>query len=219
MNSTIEKIAAAVREYHGGAESGHGWWHVDRVRHTAMAIQRDEARGNPLVVEVAALVHDIGDYKVKGMDDDTGAVEKILKESELPGEVIRETLYIHENISFRKSLEGAVARTPELDIVQDADRLDAIGAIGIARAFSYGGSKGNEIYIPGEKPVNIDSGEAYRNSQSCVINHFYEKLLTLKDKMNTSTGARIAAGRHRFMELFLEQFFKEMGKGTSDDNK
>lgn len=217
MDSTIRTIATAVREYHSGAESGHGWWHVERVRRTAMAIQQAEGRGNPLVVEAAALVHDIGDYKVKGIGDDTGAVKKILEESGLPEDTISEVLYIHENISFRKSLEGAVARTPELDIVQDADRLDAIGAIGIARAFSYGGSKGSEIYIPGEKPVNIDSGEAYRNSQSSVINHFYEKLLTLKDKMNTSTGAMMAAERHRFMELFLDQFFSECNGESEPD--
>jgi uncharacterized protein len=214
MDSIIRKIAAAAREYHSGAESGHGWWHVERVRQTAMEIQKRERLGNPVVVEAAALMHDIGDYKVKGDEDGTGTVKKILDESGLPEDMISEILYIHENISFRKSLDGAVSRTPELDIVQDADRLDAIGAIGIARAFSYGGSIGSEIYIPGEKPVNIDSGEAYNNSRSSVINHFYEKLLTLKDKMNTPTGAAIANERHRFMELFLEQFFTECNLDT-----
>jgi uncharacterized protein len=209
MDSIIGTIEAAAREYHRGAESGHGWWHVERVRRTAIAIQKAEGLGNPVVVEAAALVHDIGDYKVKGDEDGMGVVKKILDESGLPEEMITEVLYIHENISFRKSLDGAVTRTPELDIVQDADRLDAIGAVGIARAFSYGGSRGSEIFIPGEKPVNIDSGEAYRSSQSSVINHFYEKLLTLKDKMNTPTGAAMARERHRFMELFLEQFFSE----------
>jgi uncharacterized protein len=209
MDSIIRKIAAAAREYHSGAESGHGWWHIDRVRQNAMAIQRAEGLGNPVVVEAAALLHDIGDYKVKGDEDGPGLVKKILAESGLPEHMISEIIYIHENISFRKSLDGAVSRTPELDIVQDADRLDAIGAIGIARAFSYGGSIGSEICIPGEKPVNIDSGAAYRNSRSSVINHFYEKLLTLKDKMNTRTGTAMAQDRHHFMELFLKQFFTE----------
>ena len=186
MDSIIRKIAQDAREYHSGAESGHGWWHVDRVRRIAIMIQ-----------------------KVKGEEEGQGVVKKILDNSGMPEDMVSEVLYIHENISFRKSLDGAVARTPELDIVQDADRLDAIGAIGIARAFSYGGSIGSEICIPGEKPVNIDSGDSYKNSRSSVINHFYEKLLTLKDKMNTRTGTEMAIDRHRFMELFLRKFFTE----------
>ena len=209
MDSIIRKIAQDARVYHSGAESGHGWWHVDRVRRIAMMIQKAEGIGNPVVVEAAALLHDVGDYKVKGGEEGQGVVKQILDNSGMQEDMVSEVLYIHENISFRKSLDGAVARTPELDIVQDADRLDAIGAIGIARAFSYGGSIGSEICIPGEKPVNIDSGDSYKNSRSSVINHFYEKLLTLKDKMNTRTGTEMAIDRHRFMELFLRQFFTE----------
>ena len=210
MDLISENIAKAVRQYHSGAESGHGWWHIERVMKTAMLIQRAEGYGNPQVVEIAALVHDVGDYKLTGSGDDSTMVKRILDESGLSEEIISKVLYIHKFISFRSSLKGSVERTPELDIVQDADRLDAIGAIGIARAFSFGGSRGSEIYVPDEKPMKIDSFESYRRSGSNVINHFYEKLLTLKNRMNTATGAAMAADRHQFMELYLEQFYKEL---------
>ena len=205
----ITKTEGFVKEYLSDKESGHNWWHIYRVRNNAMYIYRKELRGDPLIIELAALLHDIGDDKIDSDTDGKAVVRAFLEDLSADQGLIAGITFIMENISFRDSFNGSVARSPELDIVQDADRLDAIGAIGIARAFNYGGSRNNEIYNPGIKTRSYGTKEEYSNSDSSTINHFYEKLLKLKGMMNTDTGKALAAERHSYMESFLDQFYRE----------
>ncbi|MEZ5000205.1 MAG: HD domain-containing protein [Bacteroidales bacterium] len=198
-----------VKVYLNGKESGHSWWHIYRVRNTANYIYSVEKTGDPFIIELGALLHDVGDSKIDGFSSGPALVTDLLKGLGARNDVVDQVVHILNFISFRDSYDICSERSDELNIVQDADRLDAIGAIGIARAFSYGGSKGREIYIPGELPLAHSSGEEYRKSESSTINHFHEKLLRLKEMMNTETGYRLADERHRFMEKFLEQFFAE----------
>ncbi|TFH38654.1 MAG: HD domain-containing protein [Bacteroidia bacterium] len=200
-----------VKDYLAGVESGHNWYHISRVLINARKIYDREKRGDPFVIDIASLLHDIGDTKIDPAADGPGMVSDFLSESGASSGIIDQVVYIMNYISFRDSFSGCEARTAELDIVQDADRLDAIGAIGVARAFSYGGSRGNEIYIPGEARVTATTREEYRSSGVSTIGHFYEKLLSLKDMMNTETGRIMALERHQFMESFLEQFYREVG--------
>lgn len=210
-NEIIRSCEKYVRDYLEGVESGHNWWHIYRVRNNALTIQRSEMCGDPFIIELASLLHDIGDSKIDRGANGTEMVRKLLTGLGVEGEIIDHVQFIMRFISFRDSFDGCPERTDELNIVQDADRLDAIGAIGIARAFSYGGSKGSEIYIPGEYPNVFGSKEEYQHSSTSTINHFYEKLLRLKDLMNTESGHKMAAERHQFMESFLEQFYREAG--------
>ncbi len=210
----IDRTEKYVREYLDGVESGHNWWHIYRVRKLAMYIYSRELKGDPFVIEMAALLHDISDYKVKpgaGTDD----LENFLKVLRLEKSKSDSIKYVIDHISFRDSLGSHYEYTDELEIVQDADRLDAIGAIGIARAFNYGGSRGFEIYDPGESPRDYNSADEYIVSGSSTINHFYEKLLKIKGMMNTTTGKILAVERHVFMQQYLEYFFREWDEGKT----
>ncbi len=206
----ISKIAAEVKERLEGEGSGHDWWHVHRVWKMAGHIGRPE-NADMLVVSLAALLHDIADWKFHDGDDTVGprvAADMLAKHRVPPAIRDRVTAIVAE-VSFKGAGVPSIPSTLEGKIVQDADRLDAIGAIGIARAFAYGGHKGRALYDPGIAPVMHSSKEAYSQSQSPTINHFYEKLLLLKDLMNTHTARTIAKGRHRFMEEYLDRFHKE----------
>ncbi|MDB5026089.1 MAG: hypothetical protein JWP78_3844 [Mucilaginibacter sp.] len=206
----IEKTRNFVRETLEGAEGGHDWWHIHRVWVNARRIA-DTENADLLVVELAALLHDIADSKFHGGDEEIGPATagRFLHELRLDEAIIIHVQQIIRHISFKAGFDGPDFRSKELEIVQDADRLDAIGAIGIARAFSYGGFKGREIYNPEMIPNLNMTKEEYKNSAGPSINHFYEKLLLLKDKMNTVTGKELAEQRHRFMEIYLQQFYSE----------
>ena len=210
MQSPIEKTIEFVKQELQHAEAGHDWWHIERVWKSAKAIAKEE-NVDLLVVEFAALLHDIADAKFHGGDEEIGPQKA---GDFLNSIAVDEALVIHvqeiiRNMSFKSSLGELKFSSPEMLVVQDADRLDAIGAIGIARAFTYGGFKNRELYNPAIKPEVKQSKEAYKNTTAPTINHFYEKLLLLKDKMNTETGKRIAQKRHAFMEAYLEQFYGE----------
>ena len=210
MQSQIEETIEFVKQELQHAEAGHDWWHIERVWKSAKAIAKEE-NVDLLVVEFAALLHDIADAKFHGGDEEIGPQKA---GDFLNSIAVDEALIIHvqeiiRNMSFKSSLGAINFSSPEMLVVQDADRLDAIGAIGIARAFTYGGFKNRELYNPAIKPEVKQSKEAYKNTTAPTINHFYEKLLLLKDKMNTETGKRIAQERHAFMEAYLEQFYGE----------
>ena len=211
----IEKTIEFVKQKLQGAEAGHDWFHIERVYKNAVQIAQDSNDINILVIELGALLHDIADSKFHNGDESVGPkiAREFLQMHQVDENVIREVVSIIENISFKNTKNNTNKYTSkELEIVQDADRLDAIGAIGIARAFNYGGFKNRELYNPLVKPNLNMSKEEYKNSKAPTINHFYEKLLLLKDKMNTQKGRELAEERHRFMEVFLEQFYKEWGK-------
>ena len=199
-----------VKQELQNAEAGHDWFHIERVFNNSLLIAKSEICSLE-VVQLAALLHDIADSKFHNGDESIGPrTAKIFLESQnVNRETIDHVVKIIENISFKGSHKNSDFTSIELQIVQDADRLDAIGAIGIARTFNYGGFKNREIYNPEIKPNLAMTKEEYKNNSAPTINHFYEKLLLLKDKMNTKTGIQIAAQRHEFMETFLEQFFAE----------
>ena len=206
----IENTKKFVKQSLEKAEAGHDYWHTLRVLKSSQKIAEQEG-GNLLVVTLGSLLHDIADAKFHQGDESVGPkiARDFLQSEQVPEDVIDHIIKIIENISFKNSLEGQKFSSLELQIIQDADRLDAIGAIGIARAFIYGGYKNNPIYDPGLKPnLNMDK-ETYKKGDTTTINHFYEKLLKLKDLMNTPTAKRMAEDRHRFMLEFLEQFYKE----------
>ncbi len=192
------------------AEGGHDWWHIYRVWNNAKLIAATEPV-DTLVVELAALLHDIADSKFHNGDEEIGPLTagNFLRSVDVGDDVVQHVQQIIRHLSFKAGFDAAAFNSPELAVVQDADRLDAIGAIGIARTFSYGGFKGREIYNPEIKPNPNQTKEQYKNSTAPSINHFYEKLLLLKDKMNTQTGRHLAAQRHAYMEGFLKQFFEE----------
>ena len=207
----IQKTITFVKETLKNAEAGHDWFHINRVYNNAMLIAKGE-EVDLFVVQLAALLHDIADSKFNNGDENIGPLkaEKFLHSLGIDKTTITHIVKIIANMSYSKSLgNDALFTSKELQVVQDADRLDAIGAIGIARAFTYGGYKNRLLYDPKIKPNVNQSKEAYKKSTAPTINHFYEKLLLLKDKMNTKTGKKIAVERHQFMELFLEQFYKE----------
>ncbi len=206
INDTI----AFVKKELENAEGGHDWFHIERVYKNAVLIANGE-NCDILMVQLGALLHDIADSKFHAGDETVGPKKtRLFLESKNVNETtIAHVVNIIENISFKVGHEAKKFRSLELDIVQDADRLDAIGAIGVARTFNYGGFKNRAIYTPEIKPNLNMSKEEYKNSDAPTINHFYEKLLLLKDKMNTKTGKEIAAQRHNFMELFLNQFYVE----------
>ena len=200
-----------VKETLKGAEGGHDWFHIQRVFNNARQIAQNE-EVNILVVELAALLHDIADPKFHNGDESLGpqTAEKFLLEQNVASDMTQHIVNIIKYMSFKNSLEkGDKFASKELQVVQDADRLDAIGAIGIARTFNYGGYKNRELYNPEVSPNLNMSKEEYKKSNAPTINHFYEKLLLLKDKMNTQTGRNLAKERHQFMLDYLEQFYKE----------
>ncbi|WP_018477807.1 HD domain-containing protein [Pontibacter roseus] len=194
-----------------GEGSGHDWWHIYRVWKNAQHIASKENGANLYTVELAALLHDIGDHKFHNGDETVGPrlVREWLESIEVEEETIQHICTIINDLSYKGAGTSSAMHTLEGRIVQDADRLDAIGAIGIARAFAYGGHKGRELHNPDISPVHHDSFESYKSSTGPTINHFYEKLLLLKDRLHTPTARAMAAGRHQFMEDFLKQFFTE----------
>ena len=206
----ISKTIAFVKERLVNAEGGHDWFHILRVYNNSLLISKSE-NVNELVVSLGALLHDIADSKFHDGDETVGPkiAREFLFKHDVDSVVIEHVVNIIENISFKGGNEAQKFRSPELDVIQDADRLDAIGAIGIARCFNYGGFKNRTLFDPSVKPNMNMSKEEYKTSASPTINHFYEKLLLLKDKMNTYTGRQIAADRHAFMENFLGQFYAE----------
>lgn len=207
----IDLTAAYVRKTLSGAEGGHDWWHIYRVWKTARKIA-ESTQVDGLVVELAALLHDIADSKFHGGDENIGPqmAEDFLKSMNVEEVTITHVRKIIENISFKGGKETKNFNSPELQVVQDADRLDAMGAIGIARTFNYGGHRNREIYNPDIKPDLTMDKETYKNSSAPTLNHFYEKLLLLKDRMNTSTGKEMALKRHEYMIKYLEEFFREL---------
>lgn len=207
------KAEEFVKKTLSDAKGCHDWWHIYRVTNLAKRINKTE-KGDPLIVELGALLHDIADHKFHDGDEDLGqkTAVKFLNSLDIPSETVFHIEQIIRNISFKNSFDNSSFKSKELEIIQDADRLDAIGAIGIARAFSYGGHKGNPIYIPGLKPNLIMDKKEYMKGDTTTINHFYEKLLKLKDLMNTETGKAIAEKRHQFMENFLEEIYEEIGE-------
>ena len=208
----IEKTVNFVQETLKNAEGGHDWWHIQRVWTNAKLLARTEDC-DILTVELAALLHDIADSKFHNGDEEIGprTAGNYLYSINVDAEVIEHVQQIIRYMSFKVSFDKPAFHSPELAVVQDADRLDAIGAIGIARAFTYGGFKGRELYNPEIAPNLNMTKEEYKNTSAPTINHFYEKLLLLKDKMNTPTGKKLAAQRHAFMEDYLKQFFDECG--------
>jgi len=210
MNPLIEETIVFVKEKLRGAEGGHDWFHIQRVYKNALLIAKSE-NCDLNVVALGALLHDIADSKFHDGDETVGprTARQFLESQSVDEDTIVHVINIIENISFKGGNFDKQFSSIELDIVQDADRLDAIGAIGIARCFNYGGFKNRELYNPEIPPqMNMDK-ETYKASTSPTINHFYEKLLLLKDKMNTATGKQIAAQRHTYMEGFLAQFYAE----------
>jgi uncharacterized protein len=201
-----ESAERFVKEHLAGYDSGHDWWHIVRVRDMAVHIHEAERKGNRTIIELGSLMHDLGDSKFKKQDDpDPGTViSGFLKSLNINSEQINEVVRINRYISF-SSRDKYNEKSDELMIVQDADRLDAIGAIGIARAFSYGGFRNNALYQP-DVNRKLQEGPGCGNS---TIAHFYEKLLVLKDIMNTETGRVIAEERHTYIVDFLRRFFEE----------
>lgn len=210
MNSIIDQTILFVKETLSGAEAGHDWFHIERVFRNAQHLNETE-QGDELIVALAALLHDIADSKFNNGDEEIGPriAGNFLNSLGLEPATITHVQEIIKNLSYKASLGTISFQSKELDIVQDADRLDAIGAIGIARAFTYGGYKNRVLYDP-EIVQNLHmSKEEYKNSSTPTINHFYEKLLKLKDLMKTESGKKIAAERHDFMLLYLDHFYKE----------
>lgn len=187
--------------------SGHDWWHVNRVRNLALKIAEKEG-GNRFIIEMSALLHDVDDWKINS-DGDFSKTSEWLKKINVAESDTEKILEVINQVSFKGAGVNDNVVSLETKIVQDADRLDAIGAIGIARTFAYGGKKGRPIYLPEVKPEFHDSFESYKKTTAPTINHFYEKLLLLKNRLNTDTAIEIAKNRHIFMETFLEQFFME----------
>lgn len=206
----IAQTEAYARETLTDGGAGHDWWHVYRVWQNALHIAQSE-KVDLFVVELAALLHDIADHKFHGGDETIGpkTARAWLEKLNVDESVIVHVTEIIATLSFKGANVATPMRTREGMVVQDADRLDAIGAIGIARAFAYGGSKNRLLHDPGVPLEMHASFEAYKNSPAPTINHFYEKLLLLKDLMNTETARDIAAGRHAYMEEFLAQFYAE----------
>ena len=210
MSKLIDQTVDFVKKTLQNAEAGHDWWHVRRVWNNAKLIGQTET-ADMLVVELAALLHDIADSKFHDGNEELGPqiAGEFLRSLQIEESTVIHVQQIIRNLSFKTSFEAVVFHSIELNIVQDADRLDAIGAIGIARAFTYGGFKNREIYNPEISPALHLSKEEYKNSTAPTINHFYEKLLLLKDKMNTQTAKNLAEQRHMFMLNYLDQFKNE----------
>ncbi|MBF0694068.1 MAG: HD domain-containing protein [Flavobacterium sp.] len=210
MEKLIEKTISFVKEKLQNAEGGHDWFHIERVFNNANLIAKTEIC-NVQIVQLAALLHDIADSKFHDGNEEIGpeTAREFLTVEKVDREIIDHVVQIIRNISFKGGNFERRFDSVELQIVQDADRLDAIGAVGIARAFNYGGFKNRALYDPSVTPNLTMTKDEYKNSNSPTINHFYEKLLLLKDKMNTQTAKKIAADRHQYMVSFLDQFYAE----------
>ena len=210
MQNSIQQTIDFVKLTLANAEVGHDWFHIERVFKTALTINAKE-KGDKLIVSFAALLHDIADPKFNNGDEEIGPnkAENFLESIHIDRIIIDHVKLIIQNMSFKNSFDAGGFSSKEMQIVQDADRLDAIGAIGIARAFTYGGFKNRVLYDPAIPPVENHSKESYKNTTAPTINHFYEKLLLLKDTMNTEAGKAIALERHQFMLNYLAQFYGE----------
>lgn len=208
--SLIDNTILFVKQKLENAEAGHDWFHMERVYKNALLIAEGEDC-DLMIVKLGALLHDIADSKFNDGDETVGpkVAREFLESQNASEETIQHVVNIIENISFKGGNFEKKFTSKELEIVQDADRLDALGAIGIARTFNYGGFKNRQLYNPTIAPKLNMTKEEYKKSDAPTLNHFYEKLLLLKDKMNTETGKRIAQERHKFMELFLSQFYAE----------
>lgn len=211
QHEIVRQTAEHVRVVLATEATGHDWWHIHRVWKLAQRIAQAEGQIDPFVVELAALLHDIADWKFCGGDESVGprVAREWLEGLHVEAAVIEHVCAIIKNISFKGAGVASCMATREGMIVQDADRLDAMGAIGIARCFAYGGYKQRVLYDPEVKPVLHTTAQAYKTNNSNSINHFYEKLLLLKERMNTATGRALAQHRHEVMEQFLEQFLNE----------
>ena len=206
INNTIQFVKRELKD----AEGGHDWFHIERVwKNVKLLAQSEDVEIE--VVELAALLHDIADAKFHNGDESIGPKKALnfLIDQDADYRIIDHVIAIIENVSYKGGKEERTFNSPELDVVQDADRLDAIGAIGIARTFNFGGFKNRAIYDPEIKPDLNMTKEQYKASTAPSVNHFYEKLLLLKDKMNTVAGRKVAEQRHQFMEQYLEQFYSE----------
>ncbi|PCI08007.1 MAG: phosphohydrolase [Flavobacteriaceae bacterium] len=214
MNSKliIDNTILFVKKTLENAEGGHDWFHIERVYKNSVLISKSE-KVDDFIVILSALLHDIADAKFYDGDETVGPkmAQKFLESQNVNVSIIEHVVNIINHISYKNSLDvdGEKWTSPELEVVQDADRLDAIGAVGIARCFNYGGFKNRPMYDPEIKPNLNMSKEEYKKSAAPTINHFYEKLLLLKDKMNTSSGKKIAEQRHEYMLTFLDQFYAE----------
>ncbi len=214
MNSTadllIEKTAAYVKQQLVDAEGGHDWWHIQRVWNNCKKLLETE-KADPLVVQLAALLHDIADPKFHDGNEELGPqiAKDFLEGQGISHEIVEHVINIIRHMSFKNSLEGPSFTSKEMKLVQDADKLDAIGAIGIARAFNYGGFKNHSLYDPTIPPNLHMTKEEYKKSTAPTINHFYEKLLLLKDMMHSESAKQMAEARHAYMESYLDQFYKE----------
>ena len=216
MSETIiQNTVAFVKLTLAGAEGGHDWYHIERVWNTARYIREQEGSGDLLTIELAALLHDISDAKFNGGDDEIGSrmASEFLLEQDVDREILEHVQAIIKHVSYKGGFSQDQISTIEFHIVQDADRLDAIGAVGIARAFNYGGFKNRPIYNPEMPLQEYKDSKAYHKSDAPTINHFYEKLLKLKDLMNTSTGLKMAEERHNYMLDFLDRFYREWDPG------
>ena len=211
QQTILDNTISFVKQELANAEGGHDWWHIYRVWKTASQIAANEENTDDFIVQIAALLHDIADSKFYGGDEDIGPRKAVvfLQNNGVNNNSIDHIEAIIRNMSFKTTFGKTTFSSHELDIVRDADRLDAIGAIGIARTFNYGGYQGAEIYNPNIKPKLNMTKDEYKNSKAPTINHFYEKLLLLKDMMKTKTGKNVAKKRHDFMKLYLEQFYNE----------
>ncbi len=210
QQEVIQKTVDHVRVTLGGESSGHDWWHIYRVWNLSTQLALHEG-GDQFVVELAALLHDIADWKFYDGDETVGprVAGEWLESLGVPQNIIEHVCQIIKDISFKGAGVASPMKSIEGMVVQDADRLDAMGAIGIARCFAYGGYKHRELYNPEVQPALHATAQAYKSNDSNSVNHFYEKLLLLKDRMNTSTGRRSAQQRHAVMEQFLKQFLSE----------
>ena len=214
-DTIIQNTVAFVKDTLAGAEGGHDWYHIERVWNTARYIRDKEGSGDLLTIELAALLHDISDAKFNGGDDEMGSrmASEFLLEQGVDREILEHVQAIIKHVSYKGGFSQDQISTIEFHIVQDADRLDAIGAVGIARAFNYGGFKNRPIHNPEKALQEYKDSKAYHKSDAPTINHFYEKLLKLKDLMNTSTGLKMAEERHNYMLDFLDRFYREWNPG------
>ena len=206
-NHAIRQTGEYIENLFANESSGHDWWHIHRVRNLSLKIAETEG-GNRFIIEMAALLHDLDDWKING-DEKGGRAIGWLKNIKTSKTEIKKIAEIIDQVSYKGAGVTTIATSIEAKIVQDADRLDAIGAIGIARTFAYGGNKGRPIYLPEIKPELHNDFDSYKKGTAPTINHFYEKLLLLKNRLNTRTAIEMAEKRHIFMEQFLEQFFTE----------
>lgn len=205
----IQRIENRIKQQSVGEGSGHDWWHIDRVRKLALTLARTE-RADAGITELAALLHDVADWKFQNGDQtETEIVRTLLQEEGADEDIIERVSTIVTGVSFKGVGVATPMESIEGKVVQDADRLDAIGAIGIARTFAYGGHVGQSLHDPTQKPQEHASFEEYKNNKTTTINHFYEKLLLLKDRLQTDSARRLAEHRHQYMEQFLDEFYNE----------